>query len=224
MPKSAAKSGSARHDLAELRQDLRAAERLVEAARAPIARLEAEIAAGEVAQARLMVLGRRHADRMAEWARTGQGPAPDPSSPERDDDIAALNGAVARADAARTVLPEARRRLEAAEHDLAVLRAGIKPVVAAILRQDGAALIAEYWSHYAALERLRRDLAALDQLMAADFPTIHPPTGRRILEHLSPEKLPAPETMRARNAACAGIPEAADFLATWRQVAATLEG
>ena len=219
MPKPA--PSAARQALSDLRQNLKAAEQCVDTARAPIARLEAEITAGEVAQARLAVIRCRHAQRMAEWSETGRGAAPDPAS---DEDTATLAAATARADAARAALYPARQRVDAAEHDLAVQATGLKPAIAQILREAGAALAAEYWRRAADIERLRRDLAALDQLLAADFPIVHAPTGRSILRFVSPEKQSAPDTMRAFAAACADIPATARFLAAWREKAAELAG
>jgi hypothetical protein len=211
----------ARLDLARLRQAVRDAERRVEDARAPVARLQAEVAAAEAAEAEACQAARHYADRLAAWAESGQG-----ASPVLD---AAASGAAteppaleARVEAARAAHAAVRGRLAAAELDLAAHRARLAPAITRVLRADGAALADEYWRRMADLEALRRNLAALDRLLESDYPHTHGPTGRPIVDPVSPDRHAAPARARAMAAACAGLATTAEFLATWRQSAATL--
>jgi hypothetical protein len=208
----------ARLDLAQLRQDIGAAEDRVAAAARPVARLEAQIAAIDAADARAAETAREYALRLAEWAEAGQGDAPEPADP-----AAGGAGAARKAEAARTALDAARRGLESAERDLALLCGRVRPAVAAILREDGAALAAGWWRCRGQLERLGRQLAALDHVLAADFPTLHGPTGRPVVAFVSPEKLSAPDAMRALAATTADLPPLPALIQSWRETAAGLQ-
>jgi hypothetical protein len=222
MPKTAraappeAQPSTARGDLDRLRRELDAAETRAAAAARPVARLETELAAIAVRHAEAAEAGRAYALAMAEWATTGQGAAPEPPA------IAEPKGA--EREATETALAIARRGLEAAEADRALAQSRIAPAVAGVLREDGARLAADYWRRWGEIERIRRELAALDQVLAADFPIIHGPTGRTILEFVSPEKLSAPAAMRAIEAATAGLPGLPDLIRAWRDAAAALVG
>jgi hypothetical protein len=90
------------------------------------------------------------------------------------------------------------------------------------LRVEGARLVAHYWRAFAELERLRRKLAALDRVLMADYPLIHTPTGLRIVDWVSPERLSAPEAIRKVDEACAHLGSVEDLMAAWRaRVAST---
>ena len=104
----------ARHDLAELKMDLRDAERAALAARAPVARLEAEIADEAAARALLAELDGDYAARIAEWAASGSAPgaAPEPRG-DRHEAEATLEAAALKAEAARNALSAVRQRIAA---------------------------------------------------------------------------------------------------------------
>jgi hypothetical protein len=129
---------------------------------------------------------------------------------------------------ARAALSALRRDIEAAAPEsnaaqtAAALHLRLPGAVAAVLREDGAARVAEYWRLYARLEGLRRDLAAFDQVMLADFPVIHPATGRPVPEFLAPERLSASRALAAATQASSGLPGVADFARAWRDAAAAL--
>jgi len=226
-PASTATDGTApsgsrtRHDLAELKMDLRVAERAALAARAPVARLEAEIAEEDVARALLAELDADYAARIAAWAALGPdhddgpGAAPEPRADRRDAE-AALDAAALKAEAARSALALARQAIATADARVGELKARTRPAVAAALREEGAWLAAEYWRRYAELEQVRRELTALDQVLIADFPLIHAPTGRTVVEWLSPVKLPAQAALDAAEAACDGLDDVAEFARYWR--------
>jgi hypothetical protein len=206
----------ARAELTRLRQELRAAGRAVAAAKPPVARLESVIAAAEAARARQAQSDLGLAQRLADWAESGISPepaAPDKPRPAPD---------ASKAAAAQTALAAARQRLAEAESARASLAQRLPPAIAAVLREDGAARVAAYWRHYAGLESLRRELAALDQVLLADFPVSHPATGRPILDFVSPDKLSASDAMRAAKAACVAVPAFNDFTRAWRDSAAAL--
>jgi len=216
----------ARHDLAGLLRDLRDAERKAMSARAPVARLEAEIADEAAARALLDELDAAYAARIAAWAGadpgSGQGPAPEPSLETRQEAKAALAAASLKADAARGALAAVRHAVAATDARVGELKARIRPAVAAVLREEGAWLAAEYWRRYADLEQARRELTALDQVLIADFPLIHAPTGRVIVAWLSPVKLSAPDALDAAEAACAGLDDVAALTREWREKAEAL--
>jgi len=217
MPKSNPIS-PARHDLAEALLDVKAAQKRHAAAREPLARLEAEIAAADAAAADLSARNAEYADRMAAWAKTGQGPAPDPDDREAPTD-AALKG-----EAARRAMTGAAQAIADAARQAAEAEARIVPAIAAVLREDGAALAAEYWRLYGALERVRRELEALDSVLIADFPITHAATGRPVVDFLSPAKLSAPAALNAAESACADAGAVEEFARTWRAKAAQLPG
>ena len=73
------------------------------------------------------------------------------------------------------------------------------------LRAEGGRLVQHYWRAFADLERLRRKLAALDRVLLADYPLIHTPTGLRIVQWVSPERLSAPDAIRQVDQACAQL-------------------
>jgi hypothetical protein len=212
----------ARHELAEILLDLRDAERKAAAARAPVARLEAEIALEAAARARLAALDTDYAARMAAWAGSGTGAAPDPNLKARQEAKGALHAATLKAEAAREALARLRDDITAADAKLGGARARIKPAVAGVLREEGGWLLAEYWRRYADLEEVRRDLAALDQVLLTDFPTTHTPTGRTIVDWLSPDKLSAPAALRAVDSACAELAGVRELTAYWREKAGEL--
>jgi hypothetical protein len=206
----------ARHDLAELLLDLRDAERKAVLARAPIARLEAEIADEAVARALLDELDADYAARMAAWAGTETGAAPEPNLETRQEAEATLNAATLKAEAARKTLDAMRHAIAQADARVGEIRARIRPLVAAILREEGAWLAAEYWRRYADLEQVRRELTALDQVLIADFPIVHAPTGRTVVEWLSPVKLPAQDALDAAEAACVTLDDVPALTRMWR--------
>jgi hypothetical protein len=208
--------------LAAARGALAAAERHVRDARRPIARLEAEIAGAAAAEAALAELDAADAAAMAAWAETGQGAAPAPAIERRRAAETALAAARARADAARRALPAAQDAADAAARRLGGAQAAIAPAVAAVLRAEGAALCDRYWRGAAEQERLRRELAALDQVLIAAFPIVHAATGRTIVEYLSPDRIAAPAAMRAITAACATLDPPETCQRAWRDRAATL--
>jgi hypothetical protein len=214
-----------RHDLAELKMDLREAERAALAARAPVARLEAEIADEAAARDLLAELDADYAARIAAWAASGSDPgaAPEPRA-DRPEAEAALATASLRAEAARTVLAAARQAIAEADARVGALKARARPAVAAVLREEGAWLVAEYWRRYADLEQVRRELTALDEVLIAEFPVIHAPTGRTVVEWLSPAKLPAAAALDAAEAACAGLDHVPEFARYWRARAEELAG
>jgi hypothetical protein len=217
MPKSNPIS-HARHNLAEALLDVKAAQKRHAAAREPLARLEAEIAAADAASARLSAMDADYAARMAAWAQTGQGPAPEPSNRE------APTAAAQKGEAARRAMTGAAQAIAEAARQVAVAEARIAPAIAAVLREDGAALTAEYWRRYGALERVRRELEALDSVLIADFPITHAATGRPVADWLSPAKLSAPAALNAAEAACAGAGTVETFAQGWRLKAAELRG
>jgi hypothetical protein len=102
------------------------------------------------------------------------------------------------------------------------LRARIQPAVATVLREEGTWLAAEYWRRYTELEQVRRELTALDQVLIADFPIIHAPTGRTIVKWLSPVKLSAPDALDAAEAACVTLDDVAALTRVWRVKAEAL--
>jgi hypothetical protein len=214
----------ARHDLAELKMDLREAERAALAARAPVARLEAEIADEAAARARLAELDADYTRRIAAWAAAGSDPgaAPEPRA-DRHDAEAALKAASLKAGAARTALEAARRAIAEADARVGAIKARIRPAIAAVLREEGAWLAAEYWRRYGDLEQVRRELTALDEVLIADFPVIHAATGRTVVEFLSPTKLSAAAQLDAAEAACAALDGTAEYGRFWRARAAELE-
>ncbi len=208
----------ARHDLAEVLLDVKAAQKRHAAAREPLARLEAEIAAADAARAHLAALDADYTDRMAAWAKTGQGPAPEP------DDREAPTAAAIKGEAARRAMAAAAQAIAEAARQVAEAEARIAPAIAAVLREDGAALTAEYWRRYGALERVRRELEALDSVLIADFPITHAATGRPVVDFLSPAKLSAPAALNAAEAACADAGIVETFAQGWRLKAAELRG
>jgi hypothetical protein len=209
----------ARHELAEIVLDLHDAERKASAARAPVERLEAEIALEAAARARLAALDADYTARMAEWADSGIGAAPDPNLKARQEALGALHAATLKAGAARDALARLRDDIAAADAQVGDARARIKPAVAAVLREEGGWLVAEYWRRYAELEEVRRDLAALDQILLSDFPIIHAATGRTIVHWISPDKLSAAAAQRAIADACAGLAGSASLADRWREKA-----
>jgi hypothetical protein len=225
-PGDAASSAASptRHDLAELKMDLREAERAALAARAPIARLEAEIADEGAARALLAELDADYAARIAAWAASGSNPgaAPEPGADRREAE-ATLEAASLKAEAARNALAAVRQRVAEADATVGAIKARARPAVAAVLREEGAWLIAEYWRRYADLEQVRRELTALDQVLIAEFPVIHAPTGRMVVEWLSPVKLSAAAALDAAEAATAGLDDVAEYGRFWRARAAELE-
>jgi hypothetical protein len=219
------RSGSpARHDLAELKMDLREAERAALAARAPVARLEAEIADEAAARALLAELDGDYAARIAAWAASGSAPdaAPEPRGDRRDTE-ATLEAAALKAEAARSALATARRTIAEADARVGEIKARTRPAVAAVLREEGAWLIAEYWRRYAELEQVRRELTALDEVLIVDFPVIHGPTGRTVIEWLSPVKLSAVAALDAAGAATATLDTVTEFARHWRARADELQ-
>lgn len=214
----------ARRALDAALSDLREAERLGRAAREPIARLEAEIGAELPAAAALQALEAADAAAIAEWARTGDGPAPEPRIRERQEAAATLALAQMRASAAGVALAAARATAAEADGRCASARDRLKPAVGRVLREDGARLAADYWRRYAELDHVRRALIALDRVLNDDFPVIHEATGRPIIAFLSPDKLSAPEAMRAIDQACAGLASVETFTRDWRTKAAGLTG
>jgi hypothetical protein len=220
----------ARHDLAELLLDLRDAERNALAARAPAARLEGEIAGETAAQALLDGLDADYAARVAAWATEtpgGDGAAAEPAPPKPEGDArreaeAALAAAKYRATASRVALFNLRRTVADADARVGELRARIQPAVATVLREEGTWLAAEYWRRYTELEQVRRELTALDQVLIADFPIIHAPTGRTIVKWLSPVKLSAPDALDAAEAACVTLDDVAALTRVWRVKAEAL--
>jgi hypothetical protein len=216
MPKTNPTS-TARHDLAEALLDVKATQKRHAAAREPLARLEAEIAAADAAAAGLSAMDADYAARMAAWAQTGQGPAPEPAA--RTTAAGSQKG-----DAARRAMTAAVQAIAEAARHVAEAEARIAPAIAAVLREDGAALAAEYWRRYGALERVRRELEALDSVLIADFPITHAATGRPVVDFLSPTKLSAPAALNAAEAACAGAGAVEAFAQGWRAKAAELRG
>jgi len=214
----------ARHDLAELKMDLREAERAALAARAPVARLEAEIADEAAARALLAEIDAGYAARVAAWAVSGADPgaAPEPVTDRREAE-ATLEAASLKADAARNALAAVRHRIAEADARVGGIKARARPAVAAALREEGAWLIAEYWRRFADLEQVRRELTALDEVLIADFPVVHAPTGRTVIDWLSPAKLSAPAALNAAEAATAALDDVAAFACYWRARAAELE-
>jgi len=214
----------ARHDLAELKMDLRDAERAALAARAPVARLEAEIADEAAARALLTELDGDYAARIAEWAASGSAPgaAPEPRA-DRHEAEATLEAAALKAEAARNALSAVRQRIAAADARVGEIRASVRPAVAVALREEGAWLAAGYWRRYADLEQVRRELTALDEILIADFPIVHGPTGRTVIEWLSPAKLSATAALDAAEEACAGLDDTAEYGRFRRARAAELE-
>jgi hypothetical protein len=212
----------ARHDLAEMLLDMRDAERKAQAARVPVARLEAEIAGEAEARAQLEALDTDYAARMAAWAGSGAGNAPDPNLEARRVAKNALDAATLRADAARGALAAVRETIAAADARAGDSHERIRPAVAGVLREEGRWMIAEYWRRYAELEQVRRELAALDQVLLTDFPLTHAPTGQTIVDWISPDKLPAQAALRAIDTACANLDGVQDFTRHWREKAAEL--
>lgn len=214
---------AARHDLAELAMDLRDAERAALAARAPLARLEAEIADEAAARALLAELDGDYAARIAAWAAAGSesGAAPEPRADRREAE-AALAVAALKAEAARSALATVRQAIAEADARVGEIRARARPAVAAVLREEGAWLAAEYWRRYADLEQVRRELTALDEVLVADFPLIHAATGRTVIEWLSPAKLPAQAALDAAEAACVTLDDVAACARVWRAKAEEL--
>jgi uncharacterized protein YjiS (DUF1127 family) len=195
----------------------------------PIRRLEAEIAAEPAARQRLAALDAAGAEALEAWAVAGSGsppvgdpPACDPA--ERRDAEAALGRAEASAGVARAALARLAGQAAEAASRAADAAAAISPAVAAVLREDGARLAADYWRAWAEMERLRRELAALDQVLLTDFPVIHPETRRALATWLSPEKLPAREARLAADAALAAVIPFDAALTAWRTRAAQLLG
>jgi hypothetical protein len=217
-----APASPARHDLAEALLDLRAAERKAAQARAPVARLEAEIAGETTARRKLEAIDADYAARMAAWAAGGSGAAPTPNIGARHAAQSALDAAQLKADAARGALSAVQAAIAAADATVGAARAMIKPAVANVLREDGGWMAAEYWRRYGELEEIRRDLAALDQVLLTDFPISHAPTGRTIIDWISPEKLPGQAALKAIDAACAELAGVQDFTRRWREKAEEL--
>lgn len=91
---------------------------------------------------------------------------------------------------------------------------------AGALRAEGSRLARDYWRVFAELERLRRNLAAIDRVLMADYPLIHTPTGLRIVAWVSPERLSAPEVIRKVDRACAHLGSVENLMAAWRARAA----
>jgi hypothetical protein len=201
---------------------LRAAERAAEAAARPVTRLEALIADEAAAEALMAELDAGAAAAMAKWAETGQGAAPEPFAGERKAAESALAAARIAADAARHALTAARQTAAGAGRDLDAARARIAPAVASALREDGARLRDHYWRLAAELEGVRRRLAALDQVLIADFPVVHAQTGRTVVAWMSPDRIPAAEAMRALTAACAGLDSPDACKRAWRAQAGRL--
>ena len=233
MPKPARAEGAAplpapaspaRDALNAALQDLRDAERTASAARAPVARLEAEIAGEAAALARLDALDADYAARMSAWAEGGAGTAPAPKLAERREAQDTANTAALKADAARGALAAVRETIAAADTRVGAARERIRPAVAAVLREEGGWIVAEYWRRHADLEQVKRELAALDQVLLTDFPIAHAPTGRTIVEWISPDKLPAQAALQAIDAACAGLEGVQDFARHWREKAEELAG
>ena len=224
MPKPTHPDSPARRDLARALQALRIAEQAHAATTEPIARLEAEIEAETAARARLARLDAAHADRMVAWAATPAAPPPEPDQAARQEAEAALAKASAGAEAARTALQRWRREADQAAGRVAAAAARIRPAVAAVLREDGAVLVTDYWRHWAALEQTRRDLAALDQLLIDDFPLTHTPTGRRVVDYLSPDRRSATDWLRATKSASNTLTPTPEAAARWRTRAAELMG
>jgi hypothetical protein len=212
----------ARHDLAELLRTLREAERKAMSARAPVAPLEAEIADEAAARALLDELDADYAARIAAWANGEAGAAPEPVLDARREAEATLKAATLKAEAARDALTAVRHAVATTDARVGELRTRTGPAVAAVLREEGAWLAAEYWRRYSDLEQVRRELTALDQVLIADFPTIHAPTGRVTVQWLSPVKLSAADALDAAEAACAGLDDAAQLTRDWRAKAAAL--
>jgi hypothetical protein len=217
MPKTNPTS-TARHDLAEALLDVKATQKRHAAAREPLARLEAEIAAADAAAAGLSAMDADYAARMAAWATTGQGPAPEPADREAPA-TAAIKG-----DAARRAMTGTAQAIAKAARQVAEAEARIAPAIAAVLREDGAALTAEYWRRYGALERVRRELEALDSVLIADFPMTHAATGRPVVDWISPAKLSAPAALNAAETACVNAGTVEAFAQGWRAKAAELRG
>jgi hypothetical protein len=211
-----------RHDLAAALLDLRDAERKATTAREPLARLEAEIADEAAARALLDEVDAHYGARMAEWGDTDMGNAPEPDLAAWHEAQAALTAATLKAEAARIALTAARQTIAEADARAGAARARIKPAVAAALRAEGAWLTAEYWRRYADLEQVRRELTALDEVLIADFPTIHAPTGRLIVNWISPVKQSAADALDKAEAACAGMDGVSDFARFWRAKAEEL--
>jgi len=214
----------ARQALDAVFRDLREAEAGSRAAREPVDRLAAEIDCELPAAAVLQALEAEDAAAMAEWARCGAGPAPEPRQQERQDAAARLALMQMKAGAAAGALPAVRAAAADAEQALAVARERIGPAVAQVLREDGARLALEYWRRYAALELIRRELAGLDQVLAADFPSIHAATGLPVTDWISPDKLSAPDAMRAIDRATTSLAPIEAFAADWKARAAGLMG
>ncbi len=214
----------ARHDLAELLLDLRDGERKAVAARAPMARLEAEIADETAARIRLNALDESYAARIADWAGHDADPAgaPAPDLEARRVAEAALTAATLKAQAARAALAAVRQAVAQADARVGEIRARAGDAVAAVLREEGRWLAAEYWRRYADLEQARRELTALDQVLIAEFPIVHAPTGRVIVDWLSPVKLSAPDALNAAEAACAGLDGVEELARGWRAKADAL--
>lgn len=221
-PQSSKQTSPARHDLAEAVLDLRDAERKAAAAREPLARLEAKVAGEAAARGPLSELDANYAIRMAEWAAAGADAAPEPNQGERQAAEAALNAAALTAEAARRALIQLRQTIAEADAQVGDARARIKPAVARVLREEGGWLAAEYWRRYADLEQVRRELTALDQVLIADFPIIHEPTGRMIVNWISPVKQSADAALDAAETACAGLDGVEEFARYWRAKAEDL--
>ncbi len=192
------------------------------AARAPVARLEAEIADEAAARALLDELDGGYAARIAAWANGEAGAAPEPVLDTRREAEVTLKAATLKAEAARDALTAVRHAVQVTDARVGELKARIGPAVAAALREEGAWLAAEYWRRYAELEQVRREVSALDQVLIADFPTIHAPTGRVIVQWLSPVKLSAADALDAAEAACAGLDDVARLTRDWRTKADAL--
>jgi hypothetical protein len=212
----------ARRALADALAELRAAERAVETARAPVPRLEAELAAEAAALGALERLDADYARRMAVWAEQGRGDPPAPAVEARRQAQAALDAARLKGQAARNALAALESGLAEADRRLGEATGRVKPAVAAALREEGDWLVAEYWRRHADLELVRRELAALDQVLLTDFPLTHAPTGRAIVEWVSPDRQSASAQARAVDAACNGLDGVQYFIGTWRRKAEML--
>lgn len=213
----------AQAELDALKRALNEAVRAVRTARAPVRRLRDEAAAPLAARTRLADFDRQEADAMAAWATAGKGPAPAPAD-GRADFTLELAQAERRGQAAQAALAAAETALAAAEAAEAAARARIRPAVADCLREQGRALAEDYWRRAAALEHVRRELAALDAMLAADFPTKDTTTGRPTLTWLSPDCQSAAECARAAAAAATDLPSPAALAQAWRTRAAELLG